>query len=598
MVSRRNFFTIMTLLGIMVFMFMFVSVIKQEFHTFDQNTNGDSLQDKDREELLERFRSRGENAALGQEIYYLTGNEKSPVDQVVDAWCTYTGRSYTTGSSIWDAGISGEHFPELILINAQDLTLEEDVALLEAYARQGVCLIFATLPGPQVIENNPALQELLGITNVYSHRVWLDELHLFSGLLIGGGAIYQGDSGNKNREDKAFLMPWYMVGEGTKTYMMGTLRDSELEDQFMPTVIWRNAVGKGKVFCVNGDFMKSMEGMGFLSAFLAEKDSYDIYPVVNAQNLVLVNFGGFSNENTDILMGEYSQTQTQFFRDVVWPAMIALNERTQGKISMMVAPQMDYWDDQEPISGKLIYYLRLLKENNGEAGISGDSMSQIGLREKSDRDLTYWSSECKTYEIRSAYLPDRERLWILQESLSGLRTAVCPGEEMLPVDYGEGLLTIQTPTSNGRIHSMEDDLAVKLYETALGYSCISVDLSEVSHPREENYWETYVEELSRHLSTYWRDYRGFDQTTLSESDSRIRQFLALEYRDDRREDTITLQVEGLKDTAYFILKLNREELDPSSQVSYTDLGNGFYLLEVTDRETSLTVRRPGSFYYE
>lgn len=601
MVSRRNFFTIMTLLGIMIFMFMFVSVIKQEFNEFDINSNGVSEQELNRTMLRENYEelsAKGNPAvSLGGTVLYLSGTKESPVDQVVDGWCRYTKKPYAKWVTLQGIHEQSQELPEVIIINGSDVRIKNEEETLLDLAKKGVCLIFATMPQAKEIDASETLKELMGIDTVYSERVWLDEMHLFEGLFVGGEAIYKGHTGEKNRADKEFLMPWYMLGSGTKTYMMGTVEASDFENQFQPAVLWRNAVGDGKVFCVNAPFMSDMSGIGLLTAFLAENATYDIYPVVNAQNLVLANYGGFSDENTNILMDHYSQKQSQFYRDIVWPALISLNERTGAKISMMISAQMEYDDPELPKDDLLVYYLRLLKENNGEAGISTGRKSETTLAEKLKQDKAYWVSECETYDVYSAFLEDRSELGTLREGFPSVRTVAAMANGGLPVDYADDYVTIQASTSVGMVGTVMEDLSIKGYETALGYSCITVDMSKASYPEGSNYWEDFFKTISSNLSTFWQDFRGFDQTTLGESDTRIRKFLALNYRDKRVEDAIDLHVDGLVDKAYFVLKLNSEMIDDKTELSYRELGNGFYLLEITEEDTVIYVTKKKSLIY-
>lgn len=102
-------------------------------------------------------------------------------------------------------------------------------------------------------------------------------------------------------------VPWYTTGAGTKTYMVGTLSDETIEqtvdneiraqyagmeeeaakNSLLPAILWRNSVDTAKIFCVNGDYLADISAVGILDAMMGETYDYDIYPVINAQNLVL-----------------------------------------------------------------------------------------------------------------------------------------------------------------------------------------------------------------------------------------------------------------------------------------------------------------------
>lgn len=598
MVSRRNFFTIMILLAVMIFMFMFVSVIKQEFNKFDLNENGMDSLEEDLRESSEKLEETLESAeSVSGTVIYLTGTGESPVDHVVESWGKYTKQTVKKRTTLSGLSTWKNELPETVIVNGKGLTLEKDGDILAAFADKGVNVIFATLPDPRVIEQSETLRSLMGITTVYSDGVWLDNMHLFPGLLIGGEAIYEGDNEDRHREDEEFHVPWYMVGEGTKTYMMGTVEESDFEDQFMPAILWRHSVGEGRVFCVNGEFMSQNSGVGLLTAFLADSKSYCIYPVVNAQNLVLTNYCGFSQENDAVMSELYNQSQISFFRDTVWSTITAVNESTSAKISMMAAPQMEYLPGEEPKPDVLVYYLRLLKEGGGEAGLTTRRRSDISLEEKLEKDQLYWNGEAGTYEIRSVFLEDPEEIGEVKKMLPDVRTVVSADVDGVPVGYLDDELTIQRATSQGIEYEFLDDFANKSYETGLGYSCIVLDLEQAAYPAEGLEWNSLAKKITSNLSTYWKPYRGFEQTTVSESDSRIRRFLALDFSSKREGDTISLHVDGSTDPAYFVLKLHGEYPAESTDIPYEDLGDGFYLLEISSPDTQITIDRDERFIH-
>ena len=47
------------------------------------------------------------------------------------------------------------------------------------------------------------------------------------------------------------------------------------------------------------DFLTDISNLGILSAIVAQITDYDIYPVVNAQNLVAADMPAFSSENEE-----------------------------------------------------------------------------------------------------------------------------------------------------------------------------------------------------------------------------------------------------------------------------------------------------------
>ena len=63
----------------------------------------------------------------------------------------------------------------------------------------------------------------------------------------------------------------------------------------------------------------------------------------------------------------YSQSQKALFREIIWPSLVAIERKIDAKLTCMMTPQFDYGDENEPREGEVAYYLKLLKEEYGEA---------------------------------------------------------------------------------------------------------------------------------------------------------------------------------------------------------------------------------------
>ena len=60
-------------------------------------------------------------------------------------------------------------------------------------------------------------------------------IHLYSGFLLGGEAIYKADTDEEEKnQDMDLVFPWYHLTNGTKIYMKGMLEDSEIDVQEYP----------------------------------------------------------------------------------------------------------------------------------------------------------------------------------------------------------------------------------------------------------------------------------------------------------------------------------------------------------------------------
>lgn len=615
MVSRRNFFTMLILLMIMIFMFMFSSVLKHELNEYGTNSyaNDDletaSLKEK-YDEITQRLSDKAlalSNQPLTEELFeegdqdkrilFVSRKKDNEVAKVIASWCEYNKRPMINYYSL--QGLENVDFsklPEVIIVDGECVEWGVETEVLENLTAKGACVIIARMPNARVLKYNEQLRELLGIKEIYSERIALDGIRLFPGFFVGSEEEYKDRPGNEGRQDLDLVLPWYVTGEGTKVYMMGVVEDRSRKSADLPSLVWRHAYGDGKVFCICGDYLTKETGIGFLTACMGEKDSYDLYPVINAQNLVLANYGGFADENGEALENIYDQRQIALFRDVVWPSMIAMTERTGDKISLMISPQMDYEDDKEPEDELLIYYLRLLNEGYGEAGLSTKQFSSVPVRKKIEKDVVFWKREAPDYALKTIYLDDAEAYEEVKTSVPGLRSVVVDEAQGEPVKYLDDGVICQMATSDALTHTFSEDICLKSIETALGYSNVVMDLSMVSHPKQEDFAD-FSRKTSSNLITFWKQFSGFSKTTLSESDARIRRFLALDYYDGRNGNQISLHVDGFDKQAFFILKLNRDVIDEVTGAEITELGNGFFLLDVSEPDVLIKVKERRLFYY-
>ena len=485
----------------------------------------------------------------------------------------------------------------------------------------GVTVIFATLPQSSVIREYRDLRELLGIRAVIADEIPLAGMHLFSGFLLGGEEIYEvTELGEEERQDMNPSVPWYTTGAGTKTYMVGTLSDETIEqtvdneiraqyagmeeeaakNSLLPAILWRNSVDTAKIFCVNGDYLADISGVGILDAMMGETYDYDIYPVINAQNLVIADLSAFVSENEEEMQKRYSQPAQAVYQEIVWPSLTSIASRTGAKMTCMMTPQFTYTDEEEPDGENVTYYLKRLKEEHAEAGLSADSREGIPLSEKIKQDQTFWQTYAPSYRFLSLYADGVKSIGEESALPAEIRTvALGSGVSGQAVGYLNENVTLQPSTSSGIRHTFLDDFKVKCMETALGYSNITLDLYSVTYPEgDEDSWEKMSKKIAANLGTYWKAYEAFDATTLTESDVRIRRFLALDYKQQRAGNVITLSLEHREDAAWFLLRLHGEKVTEVAGGSFEEIEDGVYLILAEEDEVSVEVQTGETWQYQ
>ena len=616
MVSRRNYLTIAMMFVILLFMFQFTGVMKEQLSEYESNEYADdtttSFQRSD------AFLAEQTSADACEVIY--VGEAGGAEESVVRTWCSYRKRTFFCSSSLALLDSLQDDALQVLVVDGSKVTSEEEVAVLRREVQMGVTVIFATLPQSSVIREYRDLRELLGIRAVIADEIPLAGMHLFSGFLLGGEEIYEvTEPGEEERQDMNPSVPWYTTGAGTKTYMVGTLSDETIEqtvdneiraqyagmeeeaakNSLLPAILWRNSVDTAKIFCVNGDYLADISAVGILDAMMGETYDYDIYPVINAQNLVIADLPAFVSENEEEMQKRYSQSAQAVYQEIVWPSLTSIASRTGAKMTCMMTPQFTYTDEEEPDGENVTYYLKRLKEEHAEAGLSADSREGIPLSEKIKQDQTFWQTYAPSYRFLSLYADGVKSIGEESALPAEIRTVALGSGASEAVGYLNENVTLQPSTSSGIRHTFLDDFKVKCMETALGYSNITLDLYSVTYPEgDEDSWEKMSKKIAANLGTYWKAYEAFDATTLTESDVRIRRFLALDYKQQRTDNVIILSLEHREDAAWFLLRLHGEEVTEVAGGSFEEVEDGVYLILAEEDEVSVEVQTGEEWQYQ
>ncbi len=611
MVSRRKLVSMTMMMLVLLFMFQFTQVIKDVGNDYNVNEYAvEPLIDKTSSWKMEATDSIGSTKNYGYVAFL--GDRGSQLGNIVEQWCTYTKRELKDYSSVDELEILAENKPEILLIDSNYVDFKKDTNSLGTLTNKGVSIIFCNLPDVNVIAKNGRLRELLGIKSVEAYEVELTGVKLFSGFLLGGDTIYAVEEEEQSkRQDLDLNIPWYAVFGGTKSYMVGMLEEELLENykhknEMSPAIIWRNSYKNAMVFAVNGDYMSDSTGLGILNAMMAELHSYEIYPVINAQNLTVANFPGFAEENTEEIMRLYSRDQSDLFRDIMWPSINATMKRNRLHESVFFMAQADYLDNNEPKADEYVFYLKELNEQKAEAGVSINSREKnISLADKMARDSEFYVKANNGYVFTAAYADDSENVSELrriignEKALNDIKTIIQRYDESTPiVSYLNKDITLQNTITDGVYYTFSQDLRMKSLQTALGYSNTLLDMYPIAWPEsEDDVWEKMYDDYSRNIDTFWKVFHMFDNTTASESDRRIRNFLSLDYEHQLNDNVLSLEVKNMQDKAWFILRTNGQKVDKVEGASVKKIEDEAYLLMINEADVKIYLKNMDELYY-
>ena len=596
MLSRRNLVMMLTMFGVVLVLFLSTAVLREYFNDYDVNHAAQE------ERILP---AAGASTADGQQVVYVGAQDTDLYEPVVE-WTEYRKMALHEAMDV-QTGLdrAGQYDHQDVLLLLDGDALEQDTRqsaeALTAYVQDGGTVIFCSLPSYETIRSCEALRLLLGIQQLRSPSVEVLEYWLYQGFLLGGDVCYPYDALQPPKNlDIENVLPWYDISAGTKTYMVGYLPAQEqqtmgLNREDLPAVVWRNSLGDGCVFAVNGDFMRGESALGFLDAMVYESRSYALYAVVNAQNLCVTGFPDLTVENEDQMARMYVFNTRQLCRDVLWPSLVAASREGGWKLSAFVSLKQSAGSGKKPEMDDLISYLKYFNEEDAEACLALGRMDDPNLRLSVTQDRQALDAIGLNYAFSGAWLRSEnagQLPGLLQpdgtmEVFPSIRTVVsepAPGQRVL--SWLTGQMTRQSVTMDGYRYTYQDDLRLRSLQTALGYSNVQADIFRVLWlENSEDSWEKVSEMLASVIATYWKPFAAFDKTTISESDRRVRLFLnqRVTSQESRLPQgrQISIQVENFAGDAWLMLRTHGETLQTMEGGTWTQIEEDAYLLHLT-----------------
>ena len=606
MVSRRKFFSIAIMMFVLLFLFQLSMVLRDRQNTYDVNSNLAPKQNDGKNVWKNEELDPASVGTTDRRYVLFVGDSSSDMAEAVSRWCTYAKWDIAKCSSMEKFKENNKNLPGMLILESEKYALDDNLKKIEELEQKGVIIVFGCLESAENIEKNQELQDFMGICKVVSGKTEITGVKLFEGLLLGGEVVYETpeDKDERDRQDLQLNVPWYQVGSGTKTYMVGLLDQSKqketVENEELPTLIWRNGIRNGSIFCVVGDYMKDSTALGLLDGMVAEASSYYIYPVVNAQNLSMINFPVFADENNEQMMELYSQSITGMARDIMWPSLISIVEKGGLKMTCFMQPQTNYEDGIEPTSRDLVFYLKQMKEQNAEAGLSLQYKNAESLRDKLNQDAEFFRKADSSYKYGAAYTEEKDldtvKALMNTELMKNVSTLVCEYTKDEPViSYCTDSVTLQSVTSDGMNYTYSDDIRMRSIQSSLGYTNVMLNMQKIFWPeRKKDRWQIMQKRFSSNLLTYWKNFTGFDSTTLSESNTRTRIFLNLNFSETRTDDEITLKTS--ESGSWFILRTHGEEIEEIEGGTQKKLEDNVYLIQAQDTTVKIQVKTAGLHY--
>lgn len=621
MLSKRNLAMMLMMIFVILVLFLSSAILKEYFNDYDVNHAAETERIEKKEQASDTDGNGIGNpntVSRGQKVLHF-GTEDNGYFPAMKEWAGYRKKDFQTFTSLdnVETGIpSAVQDKPLLLVDGALLerNTKAAAARLSQYVERGGVVVFYRLPSYQTIKGCDVLKNLLGIQHLRAESVTLQEIWLYSGFLLGGETCYPFDGVEDSEQiDLAREIPWYDISSRTKTYMAGYLSAAEkasldLNYEDMPAIIWRSNLGTGSVFAVNGDYMEGTACLGILDAMLYESEEYALYPVVNAQNLSVAGFPDLTVENEAKIAEIYGMNSVQFGQDIIWPSLVAAAQKGGWKITSFVSVKQDDLSVNEPNRKDLISYLKFFNEESAEAGASLGRIKSADLRASVADESDAWKNWGMEYVLAGGYVrqENKDQLSSLIDRdgrmayFEDIRTVVGEYEADAQIlSWLSDQVILQNATADAYTHSYKDSIRLKSLETALGYSNIQVDMYRVLWPENPgDTWEKVAEKMAAHIDTYWKPFAAFDKTTISESDSRVRNFLNGSVESTKNGNQLLIQTKDFTGDAYLLLRTHGEKPEQMTGGTWKQVEEDAYLLQLTSEQATVTLKTEIEVYYK
>lgn len=599
MVSRRIYLTITMLIITVFIMFMFVgmsteiiyrkSMKLQDTDNFQKNYYDALTAERLNIDNVDNYLYSKKSAAI------IAGDEHDILTDLIIEWCVYNKYLYKIYTSL---PAEDEIINYNLIIFGNIELSKADKEILYTFADLGKTMIFTKLPDYQLINSDRDFAKFFGIDAALKREVNADGIMIFPKFLIGGERIYQKGDYFGSKDDTSVNVPHYKLSPGYKVYAVGLFDDYEefgIEHIDLPPLLWRTKTKNSFVFVVGSDIFRGMPLLGILTGFMAQESTVYLYPVVNAQTISLVDFPCFSNENEKTMKHIYSRNSEDLSRDILWPNIIQILKNYGGSYNFFAASQLDYLDNGEPSATYLEFYFKEIDKFAGTVGLSLSQISKADLNNIIDKNHLYYRENIPNYRFRTLYLGGFQE----EEIIKKLDHELLKNISLVMSDYNEGDKLIDLIDDDvlsikfnlyGYQHETLDDLGMFSIENALGMCNMKVDISRVLFPKDSfDEWNNLSLIWSKG-DTYFKDFTIFDMVSVSELESRVRRFLALDYIYEYDEDAINIRIENFDEEAYFILYLYNKRIELVENCKYSKINDHTYLIKAVDTEVNIQLK--------
>lgn len=396
---------------------------------------------------------------------------------------------------------------------------------------------------------------------------------------------------------------------------------STADDNKVP-LIWENSIGSGKVIVCNADLFDAKADRGIIAATYCKFYPAFVYPVINAAVYCIDDCPAPAPAGyDDNVLSQYGYTVDDYIANVWMPAMMKIAEDYDIRFTTFTIQSYDDdvdgpFENEDNIKSAK-YYASLILSTGGEIGIHGYNHQPLVLEgfeyDEENEGYVVWPSVKKIIESIETVIKYTEGL---ADDLY-VQAYIAPSN----VICEEALHEIQANFEDLRIYAGvyigTPDQMVQEF-TVLENGTVYCPRLTADMQMEDSEWWLQINELNYHyvesnfihpddildeersdggdfsqmLASYkemieWNKRHGLRTTTISECGAAVQKYCNINYTQELKGNILSIDVDGLIDTAYMMLRLDGKRPVSMEGGNYKKLSDNVYILEINSETVTV-----------
>lgn len=449
----------------------------------------------------------------------------------------------------------------------------------------------------------------LGITDISYDLAMVDYVRLEDGFMLG------------KTDDNYNLEEYY-----ESSIEVNLDLDSEVFAWCADTpLIWRRAYGDGYfVVCNFGYCEKAYRGI--YAAAYSLLDDVCIYPVINASTFYLDDFPSpVPKGDGTYIRRDYKMDTAEFYTNVWWPDVLSMGKAHNVSFTGLI---IETYEDQ--VSGELAsntdvadyyYYGNMLLNAGGEVGYHGYNHqplcgpdyvynTELGYKlwESTDemrdsiQELTNFStglfpsSTLQVYVPPSNVISDEGRAILTNdfEDIRVIASSYLPGGDVYAQEFDveeSGMINTPRIVSGG----VKSDYLRFAAFSELNYHLVATHFMHPDDLLDEDRgaalgWEYIKGTVDEYMTWIDESAPGIRHLTGSGIAGAVQRYTNIVTNIEEEDNLIRINVDGLIDTAYCMVRVNRGSILEVSGGTISHLYGNLYLLEINENVVEIEIR--------